>query len=797
MLVRVNSGVSGVAAYLETGRKRGREFDRDLIDERLVLDGDLALMDTVIDNIETAQEGDARYLHMTLGLTETFTSAAVCGPGEVNLEKLKAITDAYRDALMTAYGRDEYAWYAEAHIPKVSHELHESTGEYIARLPHVHIVLPMRNLEDGRYLNPFGYARSTIDFAQALQEQVNAEFGLRSPLASRRDAPHNPVAKHNAKFAPATPKEIRETALAMLRYGQAASFEQLADKLAEFGEVRVRNGKDGEYLNIKPAWAERGINLKDLGRANFVEALSEARAGAPDEKPAQQLARMAELAAHWEQKGAYEARYLSRANRVHYKKLDAGEQHAWLVDKTLATRARLEARDRDWQPGGPNADFIKTLEERNGRNHKPRPGFATARDAWRAANLYQSRAGEAARRQPTQTLSSVRKLSSVALVQHQRTIAMLLHANAPDRLGQGRKARDDVRRPGAGHIGAAGRTRKPITVAATLIAARARTGPDADRLKADTSPSIVLEAAARLYKIDLAEYGIGSGRDGTPRIQHGDKQFNLGDFFTKHLNVSWETAKPILSECYHATLSDGLPPPDRDLWKSFSAWRQQAFEDRRVAAEQARTAGRAQLLQAREEHKRVKTNARAIPARQRQAVMAAGRAQQLVAEAESKRLTQELRAASRRPSRNAEYREFLTDLANRGNLAALGELRRAAPPDRDPFDGVTGAKSKSVLPLPSYKIDHAGRVTYFKNERSIVTDSAKGVAVLRRDSAAYETAIKVAVARYGRNLTFRGDQVFLDNMIEAARRSGLELTIRDANKPRAQPIVVRGPELRR
>ena len=351
-----------------------------------------------------------------------------------------------------------------------------------------------------------------------------------------------------------------------------------------------------------------------------------------------------------------------------------------------------------------------------------------------------------------------------------------------------------MRRAGARDSRAPGEGRRPITVAETLLASRARVEPSPDRLKSDTSPAIVLEAAVRLFKIDLAHYGVGSGFDGTPRILHADKQYNLGDFFTKHLGVAWDAARPILTDCYHATLSDGLPPPNGELWKSFSAWRQQAFEDRREAGQRARAMSRARLVQAREEYKRVKINGRSLPVAQRLAAIAAARAAKLVTEAEARQLVQQL---PRRPSRNAEYREFLTELANRGNLAALGELRRAAPPDVQPFDGVTGGKGGAVLPLPSYKIDHVGKVTYFKNEQSIVADSAKGVAVLRRDAAAYETALKVAVARYGKNLTLRGDQVFLDSMIAAARRSGLDLVIRDASKPRAQPIVLRAPEVRR
>jgi hypothetical protein len=524
--------------------------------------------------------------------------------------------------------------------------------------------------------------------------------------------------------------------------------------------------------------------------------LQKARASAPAHQSAPDFAA---LAKDWADRAAFEARYLTSANRKHFKLLDEPARRAWLLDKAAATRARLDEHERLWEPGGPQAAFINSLEEeRNGRQRRPDRGFADARDAWRAAHLYQSRHLEAARRQPAQALSGVRHLSGVAVVQRAEGRAqVLLHPDAPDRLGREGAASDAVRRAGVGDRGPAGRIRKAITVAQTLTAARERQELSPDRLKADTSPSVVLAAAARLYKLDLKQYSVTSGRDGTPRILHLDRQYNLGDFFTKHLNVSWETARPILVRCYHETLSDGLPPPDKTLWRSFAAWRSQAYEARRAAALAAKAAARQRMVRARDAYKTAKLNSQSLAPSQRGPVLAKARAARFVAEGEHRQLVAAERAAVKPPSRNAQYREFLTELAGQGNLAALSELRRAAPHDPSPFDGFTGARSQAAFPLPSYRVDHAGTVTYFRNELSIVKDSAAGVAVIHRDQSAYDTALKIAVARYGRSLTIRGDKVFVDQMFAAARRSGLDVSIRDAAKPRAAPIQVRPPEPRR
>lgn len=789
MLVRINAGSSGVADYLETGRKRGREFDRELIDDRLVLAGDLALMDAVIESIETAEPGDARYLHITLGFAERFTSADTCAPGEVNLALLHEVTEAYRNALMAAYDPSEYAWYAEAHVPKVTHELHESSGEYVERLPHVHIVLPMRNLEDGRYLNPFGHGKSNLAFNTAIQEQINQRFGLRSPQQSRRGTPHNAIAKHNPRFAPKTPKEIRALAQDLVSGGKAASFDELAEQLRVFGEVRIRAGRDGDYINVKPDWAERGINLKDLGREGFDKAKGSAAAGVASEPFAEQVDQ-------WVGQAAFEARYVNSGNRVRYRKLSKEERKAWLQQKRAATLARLEARSVEWERGGPNDSFINQKDEAlNDRRNIFKRGFADARAAWRAANLYQSRTGQASLRKPAETLSGVRELSGVPVVHGLGPPEMLLHPDARDRVVQEGAAGDEVRRARAraDRDPREGRGR-PLTVAQTLSTARERRRPDPDRLKTDTSPELVLQAAARRFAIKRADYEVGSGRDGAPRILHAGRQYNLGDFFTKHLQRPWEEAREILAECYHATLSDGLPPPDKSLWQSFSSWRERSFQERRAAAAAASAAGRERLGRAREAYRRVHMSSQQLPAKQRAAALAEARAKRLIAHEEHRHLAAQARLAAKPASRNAQYRQFLTELANQGHLGALGELRRAAAPDPTPFEGVLGEKGRAVLPLPTYRVDPQGRVTYYRQERSLVADTSRGVEVLQRAQDAYDTALRVAVARYGRTLSLRGDKIFMANMVAAARRSGMALTIRDASNPRAAAIQIAAPE---
>lgn len=311
----------------------------------------------------------------------------------------------------------------------------------------------------------------------------------------------------------------------------------------------------------------------------------------------------------------------------------------------------------------------------------------------------------------------------------------------------------------------------------------------ADKLKSETSPSIVLEDAVIRFGIRIEDYSITSSKDGTPRIRHADKHYNLGDFYTKHIGIPWGDAEPMLQSCYNATLSDDLPPPDKALWKSFSAWRDADYASRSASTDAIKAKLRAELVDARSKYKAAKLNSRQFKGATRQTMLARARAEQLVRTEAIKAHAKKYAQDKKRPHRNAHYRAFLNDLASKGNVVALAELRRMAKPELDLEETITGAKSKTVFPLPSYKIDHNGKVTYYQNNTSMVADSITGVSVLRAESAAYEIALKIAVARYGKDLTFKGDQEFMRNMIEAARKSGMQLSIKNAEKPREAALI--------
>lgn len=916
MLARVNAAAGGIREYLETGRKRGREYDRDLIDDRIPLAGDIDLMDSTINQIETRQKGDSRYLHITLSFAEQYTESNTPAQGQVNLKTIHAVTEQYRRDLMAAYDAEEYVFYAEAHIPKVTHDIHATTGKAYERLPHVHIVIPKRNISNDAYLDPLGYGAANLAFHDAMQEKINNDFSLKSPYDALRDEPTPfPLGRHKADPEKLSAKEVRAYIQRDAIESGARSLEDIARIAEQYGTVRVRNGRDGDYLNVKPAWADKGINLKDI-TPESLQAVAAGVATATMRPPADITATKVE---QWTQHRALEVRYISSKGRwAAYKQLDEQGKTDWLAEKRQQSRAALlrtlnrglyEHRGRtDSEDGGlgpvagdhdrtesshhaginphhagaatrpgssqqPGRDR-RADEQTNGANHARNRGDSAEpritkenRHGRIRLNRYKPRIAKVGIFPPPDRIHHLSDMSSLGMVFDEGQTEMLLQGDVPSKLGQPEPGADDgmrrpEHRPGSGRAEgvdlestpnsralqamrkcettcrealaqsartlegnravtldvepaqlAVGRLRRALDQEAiragdpqknvgrqiSVIRAQVREerGPvNASRLKAETNPALVIEAAARYYKIDPAQYSTGVGRDGTPRIFHDGKQYNLGDFFTKHLNKSWLNAQSILMECHKASLSDALPQPDLEIWVAFNEWLSQSYKHRQIERDHAREHFRDETLAVRSLYKEQKQAAQKLTGLMRQGAMAEARAARVIALEEIALQRQTVYSTLKAPGRNAEYRTFLHNLAEHGDLAALGELRKMqqAQPETGGPDFVQGqGEDKPVFALPNYRVDIGGNVIYQDQGKTIIKDARRGVEVLNPEQRTYDLALKVAVSRYGKSLTLNGDATFKQQMIEAARRSGLDFEIKDASKPLAAPIRVNAP----
>lgn len=256
MLIRVRGYNAGVQEYLEEGTKSGREFTRDELDHRVILYGDLDLTRVVYESIE--DKGQDRYLTITLAFREDYIPHNV----------LNSITQEFKQFMMCAYKEEEFNFYAEAHLPKIKTLADKKTGEQIERKPHIHIVIPKKNLLSGNIFDPVGsnYSQSEKHL-EAFQEYVNHKYNLSSPRehvrADIKDAASvlsrykgDDFYGKNRQFKQDLVKQVIEQCV-QTRVG----FYEL---VREHGETRVRNeGKPNEYIAVKLPGDAKFTNLKD------------------------------------------------------------------------------------------------------------------------------------------------------------------------------------------------------------------------------------------------------------------------------------------------------------------------------------------------------------------------------------------------------------------------------------------------------------------------------------------------------------------------------------------------------
>ncbi|BCF95384.1 LPD7 domain-containing protein [Paraburkholderia largidicola] len=335
MLIRVRGYHAGIKDYLEDGQKKDRDMQRDEMDERVMLAGDLQLTHDIIESIDTDAE---RYLTVTLSFKEDYVAPEV----------LQDIVREFERFAFAAYEPSEYVMYAEAHLPKIKAYTNRKNGEPVERKPHVHIVIPATNLLSGTRLEPFGLVDTNTKFIDAFQEHINHKYGLASPKDNRRveftDASEM-ISRYKGDVFEGSNSDAKARILEAVMSRDIRSYDDFKTVLAEFGETRTRNaGKPGEYENVKLDGAPRGINLKEyVFSREFVELTADQKnealnarykpqydaAGDPQATPAPLLA----LIQEWENVRSKEVKYLNGAFRARYREMSAEEQQQVLAER--------------------------------------------------------------------------------------------------------------------------------------------------------------------------------------------------------------------------------------------------------------------------------------------------------------------------------------------------------------------------------------------------------------------------------------------------------------------------------
>ncbi|WP_199275426.1 LPD7 domain-containing protein [Pseudomonas corrugata] len=322
MLIRLRGYNDGAKEYLEEGAKQGREHTRDELDERVILHGDLDVTQRIYQSIP--DNGQERYLSYTLAFKED----------HISYDTLLDVSTEFKQFLLHAYKEHEINFYAEAHLPKIKRMRDRKTGEMIDRKPHIHIIIPRKNMFNGNEANPAGMHQRTEKYMEAFQEYINQKYNLASPRDHIRFDPKDSasvLSRYKGDDFYGKNREFKQDLVKQIVSLNIQSRSAFYELVALHGETRVRNeGKDNEYLAVKLPGDAKFTNLKDtIFKDDFVVRRQLKRP--PLEKHVIQ-----ERLIEWPTR-AREIKYVDKATasfrELYYKQSSAEQQSALLVQR--------------------------------------------------------------------------------------------------------------------------------------------------------------------------------------------------------------------------------------------------------------------------------------------------------------------------------------------------------------------------------------------------------------------------------------------------------------------------------
>lgn len=582
MIVEIGGGNSGIAEYLEKGLKQGRIFSRDELDHRVVLDGDLELTNKIINSIE--DNGQERYLHITLSFRED----------DISNDLLQSVTAEYKSLLMSAYNDDEYNFYAEAHLPKIQSIEDSKTGKMIERKPHIHIVIPERNLLTGNKLLPTGYTDTVnvknIPYLDSIQEYINYKYNLESPKDFMREGGHhsaNVLSRIKGDFFGEKQSKFKAQLVDEISSGKINTLESFQRRLSDFGEVKIRNkGKANQYFAVKLAEDKKFTNLNHpvfSEKAIVTKAL-----------PKADIDTIQVRLSEWQNRVSKEIKFVDFATptfRQKYAKADLDEKAQLLIEReqTYERKHRQgSSLDRTNRRKRNNQSNVAHL---NSRQSKPITRAAVGVSSVQSGVVVR---GATQRGTRTQSLLSKNELNH--LRNGEPSINSSLRRNDSSRRRGNARGRIDVKPPISSrsynqitsgvpkqsyqknifdksiesrsyitpfehYLETVGNTVRIVKfsdsnalshLAYKTLDSQVKQAEMAQyaEIRRNIEPVAFLNQLEKIYAVDPKNHKISYAKDGSPRFNVGKRNLNASDFLTKHLNLQWQEAKSVLEFCY-------------------------------------------------------------------------------------------------------------------------------------------------------------------------------------------------------------------------------------------------------
>ncbi|EPP5665734.1 LPD7 domain-containing protein [Vibrio cholerae] len=587
MLVRVRDGKSGVIEYLIYGQKSGRDHTRDELDERICIDGNIQLTDEIINDLKL-DDRPANYLHITLSFSEK----------DISEEKIEEAYNKYKSLLMSAYRSDEYNVYAEIHYPKIKSYVDWKTGEVVERFPHVHMVLPMRNLLTDKYLNPYGKYDKNIKHFDALQEHVNISMGISSPYDSQRENVikldgSDFISRYKGDTFKGSSKEFKSQILDIISEKDIRTVESFEKELSLIGEVsRGKIGSDDEYLKVRPFGEKKFVRLKEsCFKDDFIinRILKRER---PTKKTVDSLVK------EWVELKSKEIKYIHTASpkiRNQYYHLDRNAKEVFINDFENKHFNKDDTGRPQRQEASNQFSFERNrlrgfTEIRNGLPSMPPRGLvradrerAAATESLLSVNEYDNVESQRASRDHELRRSSdwhrgnrrgglLTGLPEGNLSTGLPVLEGFKGNELPNKASRSLRHSDIyINRSKALGYGLPIRFKlteksnyvaRPVSFVEQMLADHIKDKTYQQELdyfrviRAKLDPDYLLDHFEKSHGLIKNDYSIFYAKDGTPRIRIEKTAFNVSDFCTKHMQLPWEETKVLLSDLYKKQLSE-------------------------------------------------------------------------------------------------------------------------------------------------------------------------------------------------------------------------------------------------
>lgn len=582
MIVEIGGGNSGIAEYLEKGLKQGRIFSRDELDHRVVLDGDLELTNKIINSIE--DNGQERYLHITLSFRED----------DISNDLLQSVTAEYKSLLMSAYNDDEYNFYAEAHLPKIQSIEDSKTGKMIERKPHIHIVIPERNLLTGNKLLPTGYTDTVnvknIPYLDSIQEYINYKYNLESPKDFMREGGHhsaNVLSRIKGDFFGEKQSKFKAQLVDEISSGKINTLESFQRRLSDFGEVKIRNkGKANQYFAVKLAEDKKFTNLNHpvfSEKAIVTKAL-----------PKADIDTIQVRLSEWQNRVSKEIKFVDFATptfRQKYAKADLDEKAQLLIEREQTYERKHRQGSSLDRTNRRKRNHQSNVAHLNSRQSKPITRAAVGVSSMQSGVVVR---GATQRGPRTQSLLSKNELNH--LRNGEPSINSSLRRNDSSRRRGNARGRIDVKPPISSrsynqitsgvpkqsyqknifdksiesrsyitpfehYLETVGNTVRIVKfsdsnalshLAYKTLDSQVKQAEMAQyaEIRRNIEPVAFLNQLEKIYAVDPKNHKISYAKDGSPRFNVGKRNLNASDFLTKHLNLQWQEAKSVLEFCY-------------------------------------------------------------------------------------------------------------------------------------------------------------------------------------------------------------------------------------------------------